>query len=55
MSDTATLNILNIQVSAESQIAIDQAAGTYEQNIASDPHYYLWQSEFQNGSHGGWR
>ena len=47
MSDTAGLNIANIQVYAEDQAEIDKSNGTFDTNIASDPHYYLWQSEFQ--------
>lgn len=47
MSDTADLNIVNLQVYAEEQAEIDKANGTFEANIAADPHYYLWQSDFQ--------
>lgn len=47
MSNTAGLNIANIQAYAESQAEIDKANGTFDANVASDPHYYLWQSDFQ--------
>lgn len=47
MTSTSHLNIINLQVEAEDQIAIDKANGTYEANIAANGKYYLWQSEFQ--------
>ncbi len=47
MSDTASLNIANLQVFAETVAAADRAAGTYDSNLAMDPHYYIWQSNFQ--------
>lgn len=47
MTSTCNLNIINLQVEAEAQIAIDKANGTYDANIAANGKYYLWQSEFQ--------
>ncbi|WP_164876163.1 calcium-binding protein [Falsirhodobacter deserti] len=47
MESTSHLNIINLQVMAEDQIAIDQANGTYEANLRADSKYYLWQSDFQ--------
>lgn len=47
MTSTSHLNIINLQVVAENQIAIDQANGTYEANLAANSKYYLWQSDFQ--------
>ncbi|MCJ8141246.1 calcium-binding protein [Falsirhodobacter halotolerans] len=47
MASTSHLNIINLQVMAEDQIAIDQANGTYAENQASNSKYYLWQSDFQ--------
>lgn len=47
MADTSFLNVINLQVEAEDQIAIDQANGTYQANLAADSKYYLWQSDFQ--------
>ncbi|PAU95031.1 hypothetical protein CK240_16805 [Paracoccus salipaludis] len=47
MTSTSQLNIINLQVEAEDQIAIDRANGTYEANLAANSKYYLWQSDFQ--------
>lgn len=47
MSQTAGLNIANLQVFAEATAAADRAAGTYNANIASDRNYYIWQGDFQ--------
>ena len=47
MTSTSHLNIINLQVEAEDQIAIDRANGTYEANLAANSKYYLWQSDFQ--------
>lgn len=47
MTSTSDINMINLQVIAEDQIAIDKADGTYAANIASDPKYYFWHSEFQ--------
>ena len=47
MTSTFHLNIINLQVEAEDQIAIDRANGTYEANLAANSKYYLWQSDFQ--------
>lgn len=47
MSATSHINMINLQVTAEKQIAIDQANGTYAANVAADEKYYLWQSDFQ--------
>lgn len=47
MSATAHLNMINLQVMAEDVMWADRANGTYDRNIASDPKYYLWQSQFQ--------
>lgn len=47
MTSTSFLNIVNLQVQAEDQIAIDKANGTFEANLAADSKYYLWQSDFQ--------
>ena len=47
MSNTAQLNIANIQVFAERAAAEDRAAGTYDAHLAADPHYYIWQGSFQ--------
>lgn len=47
MASTAHLNIINLQVEAEGQIAIDKANGTYADNIAGNSKYYLWQGDFQ--------
>ena len=44
---TSHLNVINLQVQAEDQIAIDKANGTYEANLAANEKYYLWQSDFQ--------
>lgn len=47
MSNTAGLNIANLQVYAEAAAAIDQANGTFSANQESNSHYYIWQSDFQ--------
>ncbi|MDB6454787.1 calcium-binding protein [Falsirhodobacter sp. 20TX0035] len=47
MTSTSQLNIINLQVQAEDQIAIDKANGTYEANLRANDKYYLWQSDFQ--------
>lgn len=47
MASTSDLNIINLQVEAVDQIAIDKANGTYEANLRADSKYYLWQSDFQ--------
>lgn len=47
MASTSHLKIVNLQVFAEDQAAIDKANGTYEANVAADSKYYLWQSDFQ--------
>lgn len=47
MSNTAGLNIANIQVFAETAAAADRAAGTYDANLAANPHYYIWQGKYQ--------
>jgi len=47
MSNTASLNIANIQVFAEAAAAADRSAGTYNQHISADPHYYIWQGQHQ--------
>ena len=47
MTSTSDVNMINLQVLAEDQIAIDRANGTYDANRASDPKYYFWHSEFQ--------
>jgi Ca2+-binding RTX toxin-like protein len=47
MSNTASLNIANIQVYAEAQAAIDRSNGTFSSNVSNNSRYYLWQSEFQ--------
>jgi Ca2+-binding RTX toxin-like protein len=47
MSQTAGINMINLQFEAEEQKAIDRANGTYAANIAQDPKYYLWQGNLQ--------
>lgn len=47
MSATTQINMINLQVFAETQAALDRQKGTYDANIASDDKYYLWQSSFQ--------
>lgn len=48
MSQTATINMINITVSAVEQVAIDKKNGTYADNIARDPEYYSWwNNDFQ--------
>jgi Ca2+-binding RTX toxin-like protein len=47
MSSTSHLNIINVQVYAEQQAAIDKANGTYNGNVASDPKYYFWHGDHQ--------
>lgn len=47
MSATTQINMINLQVFAEQQAALDKQKGTYDANIASDDKYYLWQSSFQ--------
>lgn len=47
MSQTAELNIANLQVFAEAVAAADRVAGTYDANIAADRNYYIWQGNFQ--------
>ncbi|RJE78547.1 calcium-binding protein [Paracoccus sp. JM45] len=47
MVSTAQLNIVNLQVEAAGQIAIDKANGSYAANLAANDKYYLWQSDFQ--------
>ncbi|GHC52435.1 calcium-binding protein [Neogemmobacter tilapiae] len=47
MSETSHLNIINVQIYAEDQAAIDKANGTYDANIASDPKYYFWHGDHQ--------
>lgn len=39
---TSTLNVINLQVLAESAIARDQANGTYGARIAADDKFYHW-------------
>lgn len=47
MSETSHLNIINIQVLAEDQMAIDKANGSYDHNIAENPTYYFWMGDHQ--------
>lgn len=47
MTNTSGLNIANIQFFAEARAAADRAAGTYDAHLAEDPHYYIWQGDFQ--------
>ena len=61
MSNTGSINAINLQVSADDQLAIDRKTpGTEidpetgelfenlaDQNLASDEKYYLWQGELQ--------
>lgn len=47
MSDTSSINAINLQVSAEDLLLADKASGVYAENKASDPKYYLWHSDFQ--------
>jgi len=47
MSNTSGINAINLQVRADDQIAIDKADGTYAQNFANDPKYYLWHGDLQ--------
>jgi len=42
MSNTGHINMVNLQVLPQEQIAADQAAGTYDANIAANPAYYNW-------------
>lgn len=51
---SATVNMINLQVLAEGQIAIDKAAidpatgqSVYDRNIAANPKHYLWQGTEQ--------
>lgn len=47
MSNTSDLNILCLQMSADDQIRVDKANGTFDANLAADPTYYLQYSQFQ--------
>ncbi|MEQ9696037.1 hypothetical protein [Shimia sp. SDUM112013] len=51
---TSHVNMINLQVLAEDQIAIDKATidpdtgrSVYDLNRASNPKHYIWQSEYQ--------
>lgn len=47
MSSTSGRNIICVQMSAEDQIVLDKAAGTYDENVQADPKYYLQLGDFQ--------
>ncbi len=47
MSDTSSVNMINLQVMAEDIAQADKADGTYDANRAIDSKYYLWHGDLQ--------
>ncbi|THD83114.1 calcium-binding protein [Aliigemmobacter aestuarii] len=47
MSVTTQINAVHVLFLAEPQIALDQAAGTYDANLAANSRHYMWQGTQQ--------